>query len=104
MSSDRWPAKILIHKPTAVMPARESAPAYTVDRPLQGLKVGLRHDGLWQSWKFILELWSAKMAAAGAHPLIIQVSEHTGSQTAATEAALEDWIRRIDCAIVGVGT
>ena len=39
---------IRVRRPTA--PPREvvDAPAFTLDRPLTGVKVGLRHEGSWR--------------------------------------------------------
>lgn len=95
---------IVIHLPTTTFPSAASAPAYSVDRGLPGLRVGLRHDGLWQSWRRIIDIWRLRLELAGGVPIVLQVGEHTGHDAASTNAELLSWIEAVDCAVVGVGT
>ena len=97
-------SKLRIYRPTAVMRAEGSAPTYSLDRPLKGLTAGLRHDGIWQSWIYILGMWAEKLKADGATALVLQISDHIGDQAAEAKRLLDEWIAKVDCAIVGAGT
>ena len=48
-----------IRLPTATPREQAGAPAYTLSRPIAGLRVGLRHEGSWRSWMLIVEQWQA---------------------------------------------
>ena len=97
-------AMLRIRKPTAAFPPPEAAPSFRVDRPLKGLKVGVRHDGQWMSWEKIMEIWMDKLRNDGAQPVPMLTGEHTGEQGKDTQAALQNWAKSVDCAVVGIGT
>ena len=97
-------ATILIRKPTAEPPAVRSAPTFRVDRPLKGLRVGLRVDPNWKSWLTIADDWAARLRADGAEPIVLAVHDHTGDAGERTHAQLNAWAASIDCAVVGIGT
>jgi len=96
--------KIWIRKPTATPPALQSAPTFRVDRPLKGLRVGLRTDPNWKSWLTVADDWAARLRADGAEPIVLPVHDHVGEEGERTAAALHAWADSIDCAVVGIGT
>jgi len=100
----RTETTLRIRKPTAVFPPPEAAPTYRADRPLKGLKVGIRHDGQWNSWELIAELWAKKLAADGAQPVKLLTGEHTGDGAKETYARMTDWANELDAAVIGIGT
>jgi hypothetical protein len=105
MASQSQPGLMIrIRKPTAVFPPPEAAPTFRVDRPLKGLKVGIRHDGQWMSWELIAQVWKQKLADDGAEPVMMLTGEHTGEHGKDTAAELEAWAKSVDCAVVGIGT
>lgn len=94
----------LIRRPTA--PAREivDAPAYTLDRPLAGARVGLRHEGSWRSWMWMVEEWTHLLRADGAIPVVVEAGGRVGVEGAKTAADVAAWVADIDCGISGLGT
>jgi hypothetical protein len=65
-------AQIVIRSPLAKPRDEVGAPAFTVNGPLAGLRVGLRHEGSWRSWMLIVEEWRRFLerdrGKAGDHP------------------------------------
>lgn len=96
------PETLRIRKPTALPPELKGAPAFSLDRPIKGLKVGLRIDYMWPSWVLICKLWSERLRKDGAEPVVLRVGEHVGEAGMRTKAALEEWAGAVDCAVVGL--
>ena len=48
---------ISIRRPTTVFDYKTAAPIYDVNRPIKGLRVGIRTDQFWHSWLQITEEW-----------------------------------------------
>ena len=101
---DMKPARIRIRKPTAAPKPTQSAPTFRVDRPLKGLRVGLRTDPGWLSWTFIAGLWADFLRRDGAEPVLFPIFEHVGPEGERAIAALGAWADTVDCAVVGIGT
>ena len=98
------PDKILIRKPTSAPRAAPSAPTFRVDRPLKGLRVGLRTDPNWKSWLTIADEWTVLLRADGAEPVVLPVLDHSGAAGEKSKLALHAWADSVDCAVVGIGT
>jgi hypothetical protein len=95
---------ITIRRPTAPPRERIDAPAYTVDRPLAGLRVGLRHEGSWRSWMWIVDEWTGFLRADGAEPVVLEAGGRVGAEGVQTRADVAAWAADIDCGISGLGT
>jgi hypothetical protein len=93
-----------VRRPTADFPAEQGAPAFTLDRAIGGVRVGIRHDGTWRSWQYIARVWADWLRRDGAIPVLLQTGERTGAEGEKTRADLEAWHREIDCAVSGLGT
>lgn len=98
------PGTIRIRKPTAAPRAARAAPTFLVNRPLKGLRVGLRTDPTWLSWTLIADIWAGYLKKDGAEPVIFPIVEHIGEEGARSIAALKVWAESLDCAVVGIGT
>lgn len=89
-----------------VAPPREDsvAPTYTVNGQIAGLRVGLRHEGSWRSWMWIVDEWEGYLRRDGAIPVVLEAGGRVGEEGAETRAAVAEWVREIDCGIAGLGT
>lgn len=96
--------RILVRRPTADFPADEGKPAFVLERPIAGVRVGIRHDGTWRSWQYIARVWAGFLRRDGAIPVLLQTGERTGVEGEKTRADLEAWHGEIDCAVSGLGT
>jgi hypothetical protein len=94
-------SEITIRKPTAKFGARQGAPAFNLDRPIKGLRVGLRNDHMWQSWLQVCDEWTDMLRRDGAEPVLLRVGEHGGEEAQNTKKILDKWASSIDCAVVG---
>lgn len=96
------PDDISIRRPTAKFGARQGAPAFNLDRSIQGLRVGLRNDHMWRSWLQVCDVWSELLKRDGAEPVVLRIGEHGGDEAQHTKAVLDRWIESVDCAVVGL--
>jgi hypothetical protein len=94
----------MIRLPTAPPRQREDAPAYVLDRPIAGLKVGLRHEGSWRSWMLIVDEWERFLRRDGAEPVQLKAGGRVGDEGAETAEAVADWAAAVDCGVSGLGT
>jgi hypothetical protein len=97
-------SRIVIRRPTADFPSDEGAPAFALERPIAGVRVGIRQDGTWRSWQYIARVWTDLLRRDGAIPVLLQTGERTGAEGEKTRADLEAWHGEIDCAVSGLGT
>jgi hypothetical protein len=80
------------------------APSYTVDGPLRGLTVGLRHEGSWRSWMLIVDEWQRHLRADGARPDVLVAKGRVGEEGKRTREDVASWAGRVDCGVSGLGT
>ena len=76
---------------------------YTLDRPLEGVIIGLRLDRAWRSYITVAEVWEEMLKAAGAVPKILWTGDHSGPHAAQTRAEVEEWARLVECGVIGLG-
>ncbi len=96
--------RLRIRRPTARPPSDTGAPAFLLNRPITGLKVGLRHEGSWRSWMLIVEEWQGFLRRDGATPVVVQTGERTAAEGERTRALVAEWAASVDCGISGLGT
>ena len=94
--------QISILKPTAVFRPKEPAPIFNLNRPIKGLRVGIRNDPFWRSWLQVCDIWSDLLRKDGAEPVIMQIGEHVGEAGQHTQGMVEEWAKSVDCAVVGL--
>ncbi len=71
--------------------------------PLAGRTVGIRLDEIWRAWDWVSELWAAEFRAAGAEVVFWRSSQgRTGAEGEKVALALEEFLDRIDIALVGL--
>ncbi|MEZ4282654.1 MAG: hypothetical protein R3F21_23910 [Myxococcota bacterium] len=96
--------RLRIRRPTARPPSDTGAPAFVLNRPIAGLKVGMRHEGSWRSWMLIVEEWQGFLRRDGATPVVVQTGERTAAEGERTRALVAEWAASVDCGISGLGT
>jgi len=94
---------IRVRRPTAAFPVEGVTSEAKLDRPLAGLRVGLRQD-TWRSYHALCKWWSEWLARDGAIPVPLLVGERTGELGEKTRDDLKAWAGSIDCAVSGLGT
>jgi hypothetical protein len=97
-------ATMFVRRPTAVPAGGESAPSFTLERPLAGLKVGLRTDRAWRSWQLISTLWDEWLRRDGASTEPVETGAQMGTHGAHDRKKIDELANVVDCAIVGLGT
>jgi hypothetical protein len=93
-----------IRRPTAVPVGEESAPSFTVDRSLPGLRVGIRTDRAWRSWQLIATIWGEYLQRDGATTVEVETGAQIGQPGSDDRKHLDELAAADDCAIVGLGT
>src|SRR3954453_23408115 len=94
---------VTVRRPTAAPRSIEEAPAFTVGGPIAGRRVGLRHEGSWRSWMWIVAEWPGLRLADGADPVVLAPGGRVGSEGVRTRADVAEWASTIDCGISGLG-
>lgn len=93
-----------VRLPVARPPVDVGAPSFTVDGPLRGRTVGLRHEGSWRSWRLIISEWRRFLRADGAHPDVLPAGGRVGAEGERTRRDVSSWAARVDCGVSGLGT
>jgi len=95
---------ITIRRPTAPPPERRAAPAYTLDAPVAGRRIGLRTDGAWRSWVLIAGEWEKRLRDEGAGVVCVETNAQVGDPGRADRRNIATWSDEIDAGLVGLGT
>lgn len=98
------PGRLRMRQPTATPRTAQVAPTFRLDRPLKGLRVGLRTDPNWLSWKTISAIWVDLLERDGAQATTFAIAEHAGEEGTRRVAEFKAWAAELDCAVVGLGT
>lgn len=101
-SAPRRPLRVRL--PVARPPLDVGAPSFTVDGPLRGRTVGLRHEGSWRSWMLIVDEWQQYLRADGADPAVLVAKSRVGDEGKRTRKDVDRWAKRVDCGVSGLGT
>ena len=95
--------RLTILSPVAPDRGAVQAGPFPLDRPLDGVSVGLRLDESWRSYFSVLDVWEPLLRADGASPRRVLCGDRTGPTAENTRTDLEEWSRLIDCGVVGLG-
>src|SRR5579862_3519582 len=104
MATTAQPATIRVRKPTAKPAGEVSAPAFTLDRAVTGLTVGIRADRAWRSWQLIAAIWGEYLERDGATTIAVETGAQMGRPGSDDRKQIEELANVTDCAIVGLGT
>jgi hypothetical protein len=95
---------IWVRRPTAAPAGEISAPTFRLDRPLPGLRVGIRTDRAWRSWQLIADVWDGYLRRDGADTLLVETKSQVGVAGADDRKHIAELADAVDGAIVGLGT
>ena len=96
---------VWIRTPTAPPMPETAAPTFRVDRPLQGLRAGIRTDAAWRSWRLIAADWAQRLRRDGvADVAMVETRGQVGPTGAADRSHIDGLAAVVDFAIVGLGT
>ena len=84
---------LTIRLPVAPHVDAAGAPAFTVDGPITGTRVGLRTDLAWRSWMLIAARWDEYLQRDGASTLAIQTAAQVGKEGADDRATVDALVR-----------
>jgi hypothetical protein len=93
-----------VRRPTATPAGEVSAPTFRLDRPLRGLRVGIRTDRAWRSWQLIAALWDGYLRRDGANTTLVETQSQVGDAGADDRKHIAELASVVDCAVVGLGT
>ena len=84
-----------------------AAQTYALDRPIAGVRVGLRVDFAWRSFTFIVDEWAKLLEADGAEARPLWVETERGEvrqyNPEDLRTDIDEWSRLIDCGLAGLG-
>ena len=95
---------VLVRRPTAAPAGEARAPVFELGRPISGVKVGIRTDGAWRSWRLIASVWDEYLRRDGATTSLVETGAMVGQTGADDRKHIEDLANSVECAIVGLGT
>lgn len=95
---------IWVRRPTAEPAGDVSAPAFTLDRPVTGLTIGVRADRAWRSWQLISSIWAERLHGEGAATVEVETGAQMGQPGADDRKEIEELASTTDAAIIGLGT
>jgi hypothetical protein len=96
---------VSIRRPTAPPVAAVAAPVHRLDRPVTGLRAGIRTDAAWRSWRYLAAAWGDRLRADGvASVTTVETHAQVGDTGAADRGHIAGLAEAVDFAIVGLGT
>jgi hypothetical protein len=101
------PDRIVIRRPTATGRSidRGTPTAPVAKRPLAGCRVGMRTEGQWASWLFIVDDWKRRLEQAGAIADVLITNPYKLADELKEERRrVATWAEAIDVGISGLGT
>ena len=89
--------------PVAPRGDTETSRTWSLDRPLDGVVVGLRSDFSWRSYFAVVEEWEELLRADGADVRVLWTGDRAGPQAEQTRADVDEWSRLVECGVIGLG-
>src|SRR4051812_47703386 len=95
---------VTVRRPTAPPVEAVAAPTFRLDRPVTGLRAGIRTDAAWRSWRFLAVDWEERLRADGvAGVTTVETHAQVGDTGAADRSHIAGLAEAVDFAIVGLG-
>lgn len=104
MTATHTPAVWRMRRPTAPPRGDDGAPAFTLDPPIAGRRIGLRHEGSWRSWLLIVDDWVQLLRADQAEPVVLQAGGRVGIDGVRTHLDIQTWAAEVEAGVSGLGT
>lgn len=96
---------VWIRTPTAPPMVETAAPTFRLDRPVRGLRAGIRTDAAWRSWRLIAADWEERLRRDGvADVTTVETHGQVGRTGAADRSHIDALADAVDFGIVGLGT
>jgi hypothetical protein len=95
---------VLVRRPTAAPAGEVKAPTFELGRSISGVRVGIRTDGAWRSWRLIASVWDEYLRRDGATTTLVETGGMVGQTGANDRKHIEELANGVECAIVGLGT
>ena len=95
--------QIEILLPTAPERGGATSPTWSLDRPVDGVVVGLRTDHSWRSYFAVIDVWEKMLRHDGADVRVLWAGDRVGPQGERTRADVDEWSRLVECGVVGLG-
>jgi hypothetical protein len=94
--------RIVVLDPTAAPAASGVGPSPDVGS-LASKTVGIRRDRLWRSFEWVAEEWAGSFRELGANVVLWTAGNRIGEEGERMRHELDDFVSRIDVAVVGLG-
>jgi len=95
---------MLVRSLTAAPAGEVRAPVFALNRPVGGVRVGIRTDTAWRSWRLIAQVWDEYLRRDGATTTLVETGGMVGQTGANDRKHIEQLANSVECAIVGLGT
>jgi hypothetical protein len=95
-------SRITVLDPTGLPPADDADPGPDAG-PLDGRTVGIRIDRTWRSFEWVVDEWVPALEAAGARTVVWVAGNRIGEEGLRTISELDEFVAKIDVAVVGLG-
>jgi hypothetical protein len=82
--------------------ATTSLPGSAPSGSVHGSRVGFRRDVHWRSWDVITDDWARLLEGDGAHVVLWRAGVRTGHEGKKTADQLDEFLRSVDMAVVGL--
>ena len=103
--SDKWTILSPVSRPPAIEVDPDAGP-FRLDRPLNGVKVGIEVDYAWLCYVTLIDEWERMLRADGAVPMTLWVERSRDAPERdpnEVRAEVDEWSKLIDCGVVGLG-
>lgn len=89
--------------PTPPRASARTSTVYDLERPISGVKVGLRLDQSWRSYFTVVDEWERLLRRDGAEVIRLMAGDRAGPGAERTRTDVEEWAKLVEVGVVGLG-
>jgi hypothetical protein len=89
--------------PTPPEESDADSETFSLDRPVDGVRVGLRLDLSWRAYMVVVDQWKAQLRNDDAQVTVLWTGDRVGPVGERTRSDLDEWSRLVDCGVIGLG-